>query len=65
MNGLDQNLTSYVTIGRKHWDVPVRVELRPYLDFNCRINLQLRHLLACWFKQAAPASRKIHRVQRK
>jgi hypothetical protein len=58
MNGLDQNLLRYVNIGREHWDVPVRVELRPYLDFNRRINMQLQHLVARWAKNAAPISRK-------
>lgn len=60
MNGLDQNLLRYVSIGREHWDVPVRVELRPYLDFNRRINMHLQQLVARWAKNAAPISRKFH-----
>jgi hypothetical protein len=44
MNNLDQNLKNFISIGRDHWDVPVRVELRAYLDFTRRINIQLRHL---------------------
>ena len=44
MNNLDQNLLSFISIGRDHWDVPVRVELRAYLDFTRRINVQLRRL---------------------
>jgi hypothetical protein len=44
MNNLDQNLLNFISIGRDHWDVPVRVELRAYLDFTRRITVQLRHL---------------------
>ena len=46
-----------VLIGRNHWDVPVRVELRAYLRFGRRIDRQLRRLVLCWAHAAAPQSR--------
>ena len=54
MNNLEQNLLSFVSIGRDHWDVPVRVELRAYLDFTRRINVQLRHLTERWERDFGP-----------
>jgi len=65
MNGLNKNLFRFVTIGREYWDVPVRVELRPYLAFNRRMNWQLRHLVGRWAKYAAPVSLRVHRKQRR
>ncbi len=61
MKDLDQNSLGYVTIGREYWDVPVRVELRPFSNFTRRMNLQLRHLVERWAENAAPAARKFHR----
>jgi len=45
-----------VLIGREHWDVPVRVELRPYLDFVRRMDCQLRWLAIRWSHAASPAA---------
>ena len=58
MNNLDQNLLSFVSIGRDHWDVPVRVELRAYLDFTRRINVQLRHLTERWERDFGPVPKR-------
>jgi hypothetical protein len=46
-----------VLIGRNHWDVPVRVELRAYLRFGRRMDRQLRRLVLRWAHTAAPQSR--------
>jgi hypothetical protein len=46
-----------VLIGRNHWDVPVRVELRAYLRFGRRMDRQLRRLVLRWAHAAAPQSR--------
>ena len=47
-----------VLIGRHHWDVPVRVELRSYLRFSRRMDIQLRRLVARWAHTASPESRR-------
>ena len=47
-----------VLIGRDHWDVPVRVELRPYLRFDRRMDSQLRRLVARWAPTSSPESRR-------
>ncbi len=65
MNNLDQNLHSYVSIGRYHWDVPMRVELRAYLEFTRRINIQLRHLIEHWENKSAPAAKRVERIRRR
>jgi hypothetical protein len=44
-------------IGREHWDVPVRVELRAYLRFSRRLDLQLRRLVVRWAHSASPSAR--------
>lgn len=61
MNNLNQNSPSFVSIGRDHWDVPVRVELRPYLDFTRRINRQLRRLTERYEKDSRPGFNRLHR----
>jgi len=61
MNNLDQNKLSFVSIGRDHWDVPVRVELRAYLDFTRRINVQLRRLVERWENKSRLVSKRFHR----
>jgi hypothetical protein len=48
-----------VLIGRNHWDVPVRIELRAYLRFGRRMDLQLRRLVIRWAHAASPESRKL------
>ena len=37
-----------VMIARDHWDVPVRVRLREYLQFCRRLDGQLKDLVARW-----------------
>jgi hypothetical protein len=64
MNNLDQNPQSFLSIGRYHWDVPMRVELRAYLEFTRRINVQLRHLVERWENRSAPARRRAERLHR-
>jgi len=46
-----------VLIGRNHWDVPVRVELRAYLRFTRRLDNQLRRLVVRWAHAASPKAR--------
>jgi hypothetical protein len=46
-----------VLIGRDHWDVPVRVELRAYLRFSHRLDSQLRRLVIRWAHVASPWAR--------
>ena len=62
----NQNLTvgAGVAIGRKHWDVPVRVALQPYLRFSHRLDGQLRRLVASWAHTAAPCARGMPRKHR-
>ncbi len=37
-----------VLIARSHWDVPVLVRLRPYVQFSRRLDGQLQQLVARW-----------------
>ena len=46
-----------VLIGRDHWDVPVRVELRAYMRFSRRLDSQLRRLVIRWGHVASPWAR--------
>jgi hypothetical protein len=46
-----------VLIGRDHWDVPVRVELRAFLRFSRQMDCQLRRLVVRWMHAASPVSR--------
>jgi hypothetical protein len=46
-----------VLIGRDHWDVPVRVELRAYMRFSRRLDSQLRRLVVRWAHVASPWAR--------
>ncbi|MCC6125060.1 MAG: hypothetical protein IT426_08870 [Pirellulales bacterium] len=48
MMNLHTKLVRLLSIGPEHWDVPMRVELRPYLEFNRRMASQLRELVARW-----------------
>jgi hypothetical protein len=64
MNNLDQNSLNLVNIGRDHWDVPVRVDFRAYLDFTRRINIQLRRLIERWEHKASPAAKRLHTKNR-
>jgi hypothetical protein len=48
MQGVDPNTLQTISIGREHWDVPVRVELRPYMEFSLRITHQLQKLVERW-----------------
>ena len=49
--------TEAIVIGGNHWDVPLRVELRAYLGFSHRLDMQLRRLVIRWGRTAAPRSR--------
>ena len=48
MMNLHTKLVRLISISPEHWDVPMRVELRPYLEFNRRIACQLRDLVDRW-----------------
>jgi hypothetical protein len=56
MTNIHSQLAGMVSISAEHWDVPMRVELRPYLEFNRSIALQLRELEARWEKQSHPSA---------
>jgi hypothetical protein len=45
MMNIKTKLLHCIAISPEHWDVPMRVELRPYLEFNRRISCQLRRLV--------------------
>jgi hypothetical protein len=46
---------------REHWDVPIRVTLRDYIEFSRSIDSQLEGLVLRWQHQAAPAAMKSER----
>ena len=48
MKAIDTKLLRRISIGPEHWDIPMRVELRPYLEFNRRMASQLRALEVRW-----------------
>ncbi len=43
-----------VSITRRHWDVPIRVRVVPYVRFIFRLDYELRELVARWIHTAAP-----------
>jgi hypothetical protein len=57
MNNQKLIVVDRVLIGRDHWDVPVRVDLRSYLRFSRRLDLQLRRLVVRWSHVASPCAR--------
>ena len=65
MNNQKLNVVDGVSIGREHWDVPVRVDVRSYLRFGRRMDSQLRRLVVHWQHAASPWSRgvPVQRVQ--
>ena len=44
----------YVAIGRIHWDVPVRIPLRPYVEFVGWLDDELEKLVDRWAPTAPP-----------
>ena len=54
MKSQKSDLARAVLITRDHWDVPVRVRLRPYLCFSRRLDGELEKLVAQWVHTAAP-----------
>lgn len=53
MKDSKQNLAHAVWIERDYWDVPVRVRLRPYVQFSCWLDGELQKLVARWAHTAA------------
>ena len=49
--------TRYVAIERVHWDVPVRIPLRAYLEFVEHLSAELERLIARWSHAAPPRAR--------
>jgi hypothetical protein len=43
-----------VKLDHKHWDVPLRVPLTAYLEFNRNMGIQLRRLEKSWSHAATP-----------
>jgi hypothetical protein len=57
MDNQKTNVVEGVVIGREHWDVPVRVDLRSYLRFSRQMDCQVRRLVVRWAHAASPWSR--------
>jgi hypothetical protein len=49
--------TRDVAIERAHWDVPVRIPLRAYVQFVERLDADLERLVARWTHAAPPRAR--------
>jgi hypothetical protein len=56
MNSSNLIVRDAVPLGSKHWDVPMRVDLRAYLQFSLSMEMQLRQLVACWARGVTPRS---------
>jgi len=54
MNSEKLDVAREVMIARHHWDVPVRVKLRPYVLFVRHMEGELKQLVAQWAHTAAP-----------
>ena len=54
-----------VAINRDHWDVPLRVALRPYMVFCRQIDGELQELVARWAHTAAPNTRRMRLLGRR
>jgi len=46
-----------MAVERAHWDVPVRIPLRAYVEFADQITADLEHLVARWSHAAPPRAR--------
>jgi len=44
----------YVAIGRIHWDVPVKIPLRPYVEFVGWLDEELDKLTNLWAPRSPP-----------
>ena len=53
MRSEKQDFARAVLIDREHWDVPVRVRLRPYVQFSRRLNDELEKLVTRWARTTA------------
>lgn len=56
MKSEKQDLARGLRIDRDHWDVPIRVRLRPYLLFSRRLDGELHKLVGQWVHTAAPGA---------
>ncbi len=54
MKSEKQDFARALLIDRDYWDVPVRVRLRPYVQFIHRLDGELEKLVARWAHIAAP-----------
>jgi hypothetical protein len=54
MRAEKKDIARALLIARDHWDVPVRVRLRPYVEFVRRLDGELETLVARWAHTAAP-----------
>ena len=63
MSNQNLSVVEGVVIGREHWDVPVRVDLRSYLRFGRQMDSQLRRLVVRWSHAASPWSRGVPVIQ--
>lgn len=57
MSDKSSTIAEGVLIGREHWDIPVRVGLRPYLDFIRHMDEQVRFLVIQWSHTASPSAK--------
>ncbi|HUT11413.1 MAG TPA: hypothetical protein VMY42_13010 [Thermoguttaceae bacterium] len=61
MKSQKQDFARNVLISRRHWDIPLRVGLRPYFRFTCWLDEELRGLVARWAHTAAPNATRLKR----
>ena len=54
MKSTKHNLARDVAFPRAHWDVSIRVPLRPYVRFCTDMDEQLQSLVDKWAHTAAP-----------
>ena len=56
MRSEKQDVARALLIARDYWDVPVRVRLRPYVQFILQLDGELEKLVARWAHTAAPSA---------
>ena len=64
MRAENKEIAHALLIARDHWDVPVRVRLRPYVEFIRWIDNELETLVARWAHTAAPNAMRWRRVKK-
>lgn len=62
--GSSQNSTrsTFVLLGRKHWETPIKVPVRHYKRFSRSLSRQVDQLVERWAFAAAPNAARLSRV---